>query len=111
MFRRSVSFYLRIALLLFTSILFGAMPLASAASWKLEAQPPRLINGAPVLFQIRPPQKLESLHATWLGHDIAFSFDATHKTWFALAGVSLETAPGTYPFELTGETAAGKTPS
>ena len=30
------------------------------------------------------------------------------KIWFALAGVSLETAPGTYALELTGETRAGK---
>jgi murein DD-endopeptidase MepM/ murein hydrolase activator NlpD len=111
MYRCSASLSLRVALLCFTSMYFVAMPLASAASWKSDSQPSRLINGAPVLFQIRPPQKLESLHATWLGHDIAFSFDTTSKTWFALAGVSLETAPGTYPLELTGDTIAGKTPS
>ncbi|MGA9552677.1 MAG: M23 family metallopeptidase, partial [Candidatus Sulfotelmatobacter sp.] len=33
------------------------------------------------------------------------------KTWFALAGVSLETAPGKYNLELTGETKAGKSSS
>jgi murein DD-endopeptidase MepM/ murein hydrolase activator NlpD len=61
-----------------------------------------------VLFQVKPPTRLQSLTATWLGHDVTFSFDATSKTWFALAGVSLETVPGPYPLELTGETSAGK---
>ncbi len=41
---------------------------------------------------------------------MVFSFDAKSKTWFTLAGVSLETAPGTYSLELTGETEAGKVP-
>lgn len=54
---------------------------------------------------------MESLSGTWLGHEVPFSFDATSKTWYALAGVSLETAPGTYALELTRETVAGKTPS
>jgi murein DD-endopeptidase MepM/ murein hydrolase activator NlpD len=70
-----------------------------------------MVNGAPVLFQVKPPQLLESLTANWLGHEVTFSFDKPSKTWFALAGVSLETAPGTYTLDLTGETRAGKTPS
>ena len=106
----------RSALLLFVWMLiactfFSAAVPASAANWTARAQPARLVNGGPVLFQVKPPQKLESLHGTWLGHDLTFSFDATSKTWFALAGVSLETAPGTYSLELTGETIGGKTSS
>jgi murein DD-endopeptidase MepM/ murein hydrolase activator NlpD len=77
----------------------------------VHTQPTRLVNGGPVLFQVKPPQRLESLNGAWLGHDVSFSFDAKSKTWFALAGVSLETAPGTYALELNGETHAGKAPS
>jgi len=84
---------------------------ASAANWTVQAQPVRLINGAPVLFQVKPPKRLESLHATWLGHEVSFSFDAASKTWYALAGVGLETSPGTYSLELSGETRAGKAPN
>jgi murein DD-endopeptidase MepM/ murein hydrolase activator NlpD len=69
-----------------------------------------MVNGAPVLFQVKPPARLKSLNGTWLGHDVSFSFDSTGKTWFALAGVSLETPPGTYALELSGETVAGKVP-
>jgi murein DD-endopeptidase MepM/ murein hydrolase activator NlpD len=74
----------------------------------VRAQPARLVNGGPVSFQVKAPARLESLSGTWLGHEILFSFDATNKTWYALAGVSLETAPGTYSLELSGETMAGK---
>jgi murein DD-endopeptidase MepM/ murein hydrolase activator NlpD len=83
----------------------------SAANWTAHSQPSPLVNGGPVLFQVKPPQKLDSLHGTWLEHDVTFSFDAASKTWFALAGVSLETAPGTYTLELAGETQAGKLPA
>jgi murein DD-endopeptidase MepM/ murein hydrolase activator NlpD len=62
------------------------------------------------LFQVKPPARLESLSGTWLGHEVSFSFDATSKTWYALAGVSIETAPGTYSLDLNGETEAGNTP-
>jgi murein DD-endopeptidase MepM/ murein hydrolase activator NlpD len=100
-----------IVLLLAVWLFFSAVPPASATNWTVHAQPTRLVNGAPVLFQVKPPQRLESLNGTWLGHDISFSFDATNKTWFALAGVSLETVPGTYTLELAGETKAGKAAS
>lgn len=84
------------------------VPPASAANWTVHSQPARLANGAPVLFQIKPPAQLKSLNGTWLGHEISFSFDASTKTWFALAGISLEIAPGTYTLELTGKAEKGK---
>jgi murein DD-endopeptidase MepM/ murein hydrolase activator NlpD len=76
----------------------------------VRAQPAQLVNGAPVLFQVTAPASLESLTGTWLGHQVAFSFDADSKTWFALAGISIETAPGTYTLDLTGERSAKATP-
>jgi murein DD-endopeptidase MepM/ murein hydrolase activator NlpD len=81
---------------------------AHAANWTVRSQPTRLVNGAPVLFQVKTPSRLESLTGTWLDHQITFSFDASTKSWFALAGVSLETAPGTYSLELKGEGPASK---
>jgi hypothetical protein len=88
---------------------FALPPAARAANWTAKAQPVRLVNGAPVLFQVQAPAPLESLSGTWLGHQIPFSFDSATKTWFALAGISLETAPGTYTLELTGERSAKAT--
>jgi len=86
-----------------------ALP-ASAATWTVRAQPVRLLNGAPVLFQVKPTARLDSLHGTWLGHQLDFSFNASTRSWFALAGVRLETAPGKYTLELKGTRAAAKTP-
>lgn len=99
----------RIVLLLLIWTFFTSVP-ASAATWTVRAQPTRLVNGAPLVFAVKPPARLDSLNGTWLGHDFSFSFDPASTMWFALAGVSLETAPGTYALELTGETAAGKLP-
>jgi murein DD-endopeptidase MepM/ murein hydrolase activator NlpD len=81
-----------------------------AANWTVRAQPARLVNGAPVLFQVKLSAPLESLTGTWLEHKINFSFDSSTKTWFALAGVSLETAPGSYALELAGERRTGEAP-
>jgi biotin carboxyl carrier protein len=94
-------------LLFLSSCAFPAIP-SSAASWSAHVQPKRLVNGGPVLFQIKAPQPLESLSGTWLGHEIPFSYDPATKSWFALAGVSLETPPGTYDLELAGQTKPGK---
>lgn len=84
---------------------------AYAAPWAVRATPTRLVNGAPVLFQVKTPAPVESLTGNWLGHQIAFSYNFPTKTWFALAGVSLETAPGTYNLELSGERSARMTAS
>jgi murein DD-endopeptidase MepM/ murein hydrolase activator NlpD len=89
--------------------LFLASP-CSAATWTIHTQPARLVNGGPVLFQVKSSTKLDSLTGTWFGHEIMFSYSASTKTWFALAGVSFETTPGKYTLELKGTPPANKTP-
>lgn len=78
------------------------------SNWTVGNQPARLVNGTPVLFRVTTPKPVRTLSGNWLGHEIAFSFDATRKSWFALAGVSLETKPGAYPIELHGEASFGQ---
>jgi murein DD-endopeptidase MepM/ murein hydrolase activator NlpD len=82
---------------------------ATAAHWTVVNQPARLVNGSPVLFRVTTPKPVRTLSGNWLGHEIAFSFDASRKSWFALAGVSLETKPGSYAIDLHAETTAGPT--
>jgi murein DD-endopeptidase MepM/ murein hydrolase activator NlpD len=82
------------------------LSLAHAANWTVQAQPTRLVNGAPVLFHVKAPVRIESLTGTWLHHQLTFGFTPATRTWFALAGVSLETPPGTYTLELTGQPAS-----
>ena len=92
---------------LLLSLSSAALP-ASAANWTVHAQPAHLVNGSPVLFEVKTPSHLVSLNGTWLGHQFPFSFNAKTKTWFALAGISLETEPGSYTLELTGEAPSAK---
>src|SRR5450755_1964033 len=81
---------------------------AAPAHWTVVNQPARLVNGSPVLFRITTPKQVRTLSGKWLDHQIAFSFDSTSKTWFALAGASQETKPGAYPLQLHAETTAGQ---
>src|SRR5216684_8271657 len=81
---------------------------STTAHWTVVIRPARLVNGMPVLFRVTTPKPVRALSGNWLGHEIAFSFDASNKSWFALAGASLETKPGAYPIQLRGETFAGQ---
>src|SRR5450756_373838 len=81
---------------------------ATAAHWTVRNQPARLVNGTPVLFRVTTPKPVRTLSGNWLGHEIAFSFDASHKSWFALAGASLETKPQAYPIHLHAIASAGQ---
>jgi murein DD-endopeptidase MepM/ murein hydrolase activator NlpD len=111
--RRLLQCYLRLlatCTLIFIILSTNALAV-SDSDWTVEAQPAQLVNGGPVLFQVKPPGKIESLTGSWLGHQFTFSYDASAKTWFALAGINLDTTPGEYPLELSAVPAAGKTPS
>jgi len=98
------------ALMCFWTMLPGTVLPASAATWTVHAQPARLVNGGPILFLVKPPATLDSLTGTWLGHQFTFSYDASTKTWFALAGVNFETSPGTYTLALTAQPTTSKSP-
>jgi murein DD-endopeptidase MepM/ murein hydrolase activator NlpD len=86
----------------------GNLPAATPARWTVTNEPARLVNGSPVLFRVATPQPVLTLSGSWLGHEISFSFDATHKIWFALAGAGQETKPGDYSFLLHAETSGGQ---
>lgn len=86
----------------------AALTAAPAPGWTIRSYPARIVNGSPVLFRVTPPKPVTTLAGNWLGKEFAFSFDPQTKTWFALAGASLETKPGTYPIQIHAETAAGQ---
>ena len=41
------------------------------------------------------------MHGTWLNHALVFTQGPQGNTWFALAGIDVEQAPGTYSLDLT----------
>ncbi len=81
-----------------------AFPSAYPVSW----EPAQLVNGSPCLFRVSPPEALQSLTGNWLGHQVWFNFDPASGTWYGVAGVSLDTAPGSYQLALEGVTLSGK---
>jgi murein DD-endopeptidase MepM/ murein hydrolase activator NlpD len=102
-------FFHSVALIAFVLLALAAnLSAATAAHWTVVNQPARLVNGSPVLFRVATPKPVRTLSGNWLGHEIAFSFDASHKSWFAFAGASLETKPGAYSIQLHAETTAGE---
>jgi len=118
--RRQIGQATRTSLTILLSLLFPAIsPAAShttpavpgnttVRSWSLHWQPTLLVNGTPIVFQVNPPTRLESLSGRWLDHEVFFNFDATKKSWYGIAGVSLETHPGTYLLSLKATTSGGK---
>jgi Peptidase family M23 len=93
-------------------LLFLALPAANAQtntgfrliSWS----PQRLESGSPVLFRVEVDQPADSLHGTWLDHPVVFTRTHRGNTWYALAGIDVEQAPGTYSLELTATETAGR---
>jgi murein DD-endopeptidase MepM/ murein hydrolase activator NlpD len=101
---------LKIHCALATVLLTLAAQFASAVQsrrWHVEVEPAVLVNGAPVLFRVGPPERLAELRGNWLGHQISFRRSQSCKCWYALAGVPLDTKPAEYALELEGETTGG----
>jgi murein DD-endopeptidase MepM/ murein hydrolase activator NlpD len=69
--------------------------------------PERLANGSPFLLSVKLASKASALKGTFTGRPILFFQSKSDSgktgganTWYALAGVDVETEPGTYPLEV-----------
>ena len=84
---------------LFVAFLFLSSAFAFAAerpaASSVTIQPQILVNGSACLFTLQLSGPADKVTAKWLEHDVAFSPGAGGK-WYALAGASYETKPGTY---------------
>jgi murein DD-endopeptidase MepM/ murein hydrolase activator NlpD len=84
------------------------LTLAAAHAQKITWSPERLESGSPVLFRIDLGKAAGQVSGSWLNHAIVFT-KAQNGSWYALAGIDVEQAPGTFPLELTGTAADGST--
>ena len=75
---------------------------------RIVTEPALLANGSPFLLTVEPVEKVSSIQGSWLGKDVLF-FKAQPGTnaWYALAGVDVETSPGTDPLTIEATTADG----
>ena len=105
------------ATLLFPAVLFAAQlgpsvprstKTATTKSWSVRWQPIRVVNGAPLFLRVTAPVAFESLSGNWQEHEIFLDLDTANKTWYGIAGSSLQTRPGSYPLKLEGTTSSGK---
>jgi len=85
-----------LSLLTATIAAVAAEPAAiSSFSW----QPQMLVNGSVCLFTVGVKGTPQKVTAQWMGHDLAFA-PGSGGVWHALAGVALETKPGSYDLAL-----------
>ena len=63
----------------------------------LHISPSPLTNGSPFLITLSLPSEALSITGDWQTHHVLFFPNSDHRTWFALAGVDVELAPGSYP--------------
>ena len=80
-----------------------------AENASIQWHPLKLTNGSPVLFRIPAARNVKSISGVWLGHELTFFPAAREKSWYALAGISLQTLPGTYALRVTEKFANGST--
>ena len=108
--------YLAVALL-FPAVLHAAQlgpsvprstKITTTKSWSVRWQPIRVVNGAPLFLRVTAPAALESLSGNWQEHEVFLNLDTANKTWYGIAGSSLQTRPGSYPLKLEGTTISGK---
>jgi murein DD-endopeptidase MepM/ murein hydrolase activator NlpD len=69
--------------------------------------PLRVASGSPILFKVQLDKPASELHGDWLKHIITFTKATQGNSWFALAGIDVEQAPGTYSLELTAKSTNG----
>lgn len=70
-------------------------PAKQAITW----QPAKLVSGSPVLIKVSAA-RAQAISADWLGHRLNF-FRQGGDSWYALAGVPVETKAGSYLLDVT----------
>jgi murein DD-endopeptidase MepM/ murein hydrolase activator NlpD len=101
LFRLQLSIF---CLLLSTTLSVFAVP---ATKWTAQWEPTKLVNGSPVLFRVAAPLLLSELNGNFLGQEFSFRPSKTCHCWYAFAGVSLATKPGTYTLRVEGKNTGG----
>jgi murein DD-endopeptidase MepM/ murein hydrolase activator NlpD len=90
------------------TLLFSASAQGSTQKWMAQWEPTKLVNGSPVLFHVTAPLQLSELNGNFLGQEFSFRPSQACHCWYAVAGVSLITKPGTYTLRVEGKGKGGK---
>jgi murein DD-endopeptidase MepM/ murein hydrolase activator NlpD len=80
---------------------------ARAAALKVTWEPSRLVNGSPIVFEIRTSTPFASITGKWLGRDVFFYRSEADRHWYGVAGVDVQAAPGKYRLQLSAVASSG----
>lgn len=94
-----------LAVFIMTACMACGQTMPTPLSW----QPVKLTNGSPVLFQLAVKGDAESVSGEWLGHSFPFFSGRRRGSWYALAGVPLQTPAGVYTLRISEQFANGRT--
>lgn len=78
----------------------------AVAQQPISYAPAGLQSGSPILFRVAEG-RASAVSGTWLGHALAFTRSTDGATWYAVAGVDVEQAPGTYALAVAATMADG----
>ena len=71
-------------------------------------QPNNLEQGSPIFFTAEFARPARRVTATWIGKQLTFFRTKNPRVWYALAGVDLETQPGSYNLEISASLTNGR---
>jgi hypothetical protein len=93
-------------------LLIGTVPLTlakAATAFKSVAWTPQdLQSGSVCLIEVQLEGSPAKLSGKWMGRDVSFFQGRDSQTWHGLAGIDVESLPGTYPLDLVATMADGK---
>ncbi len=75
----------------------AAVSQTDAARDALTITPAHLANGSPFLIEVHTTGDAATISGKWQSKSLAFFTTHDRRTWYALAGVDVEAAQGTYP--------------
>ena len=75
---------------------------------KVSIEPKVIEKGSPCLFTVTSAEALSALSGETMGKKVFFNPDQSHKTWYGLAGVSLESRLSSQTITLKGSDASGR---
>jgi murein DD-endopeptidase MepM/ murein hydrolase activator NlpD len=94
-----------LALALAAAMLFATKPAVSSVAGavvedEIQLTPASLTNGAPFLITVTLHDEAAAVAGQWQRHPVLFFSGSDRHTWFAIAGVDVEVAPGKYPLTI-----------
>jgi murein DD-endopeptidase MepM/ murein hydrolase activator NlpD len=92
--------YKRIAMLLIVGTVTSTTALETSPFTSVSWNPRELKAGSPCLFKVETAAVPSSMKGKWQGRDVVFFSTGKRHVWYGLAGVDVETSPGSYKLEL-----------